>query len=519
MPAALEYEIARLTGALRRHMAMRGGSWGLVGALGGILIAAMVARLMPLWHQTELLLAGLWGLSGGILLGALLGYVWPMPVPRRLRLFDRRLRLADRLTTAWELAQTRITAPAVFIHLQHEETLNTVRKVAPQAAFPCRPPRSASFVALLLIAGLIPALFFANPQEAALAHREAQQQATEAVIAQLEQTRADLADNPTLSEAEREAALKALDEALATLHDRQSTPAEQQAALAAAEQRLAALRAPEAAAQLERLAEASPVSAAEVVQPLSVALQKGDAEAAATYLRSLLDPTNKEPLTAEEMLTLADAFTQIADALQTTDPALAEQFQKAAQEIYTGDIASAREAIAQAAETLSEVAQANAPNQTLEQAQAGLQQAQQTLGNAQRQTTEPTAAGATTQLGSSETQGTGMQGQPGSGAPQGTGGETGGVAVGGHHEDTGSSAPYGEGQAPRLAGQGGEITIPRQETLGAPHTTTGAPGETRVPYTEVYADYVAAARAAMARNAYPPALRAYVRQYFEELEP
>ncbi|HOT92740.1 MAG TPA: hypothetical protein PLJ78_12770 [Anaerolineae bacterium] len=523
MPAALEYEIARLTGSFRRHTAIRGGSWGLVGALGGVLIAAIVARLMPLWHQAELLLASIWVLGGGILLGTLLGYAWPMPLPRRLRLFDRRLHLADRLTTAWELAQGRIGAPTVLIHLQHEETLQTVRQVEPRAAFPSHPPRSASIIALMLIAALIPALFLANPQEDVLARLEAQQQATEAAIVQLEQARAELADSPTLSEAEREAALKALDEALATLHNRQSTPEEQQAALSAAEQQLATLRSPEAATRLQRLAEASPLSSAEVVQPLSAALQQGDAEAAATYLRSLLDPTNKQPLTTEEMLALADAFAQIADALQATDPALAEQFQKAAQGIYTGDIASASEAIAQAAETLSEAAQANAPNQTLEQAQAGLQQAQEALGDAQRQTTGQAVAGTTTPSVASGTQGgqgTGAQGQPmGPGASQGTGGESGGVAVGGHHEDTGSSAPYGSEQMPRLTGQGGEITIPRQETTDAPHTTIGAPGEARVPYAEVYATYAEAARAAMARNAYPPALRAYVREYFEGLEP
>ncbi len=523
MNPALDHEIARLTSALRWHKAIIGGGWGVVGALAGILTAAIVARITPLWYQAELLLAGVWAVGGGVLLGALLGYAWPSPLSRRLRLFDRQLHLADRLTTAWELSQGRINAPEVIVRLQQEETLTAVRAVDPQPAFPLRPPRSVGILALVLIVGLIPALFLANPQESALAHREAQQQATQAAIAQLEAAQEALADSPTLSEAEREAALKALEEALAALHDRRSTPEEQRAALSEAERQLAALRSPETAAQVQRLAEASPLASAEIVQPLTEALQQGDPEAAADYLRSLIDPTNEQPLTPEEMLALADAFAQIADALQTTDPALAGQFQDIAQEIYSGDNTSATEAVRQAAETLSETAQANAPDQTLEQAQASLQQAQESLGDAQRQTTgQGSSESAATQPGASETQGnqgTDAQDEQGTGSSQGTGDDSGGIANSGHHEDAGSSSPYGSEDAPRLTGQGGDITLPRQEMLGPPQTTIGASGDARVPYEGVYAAYAEAAKADLARSAYPPALRAYVREYFNGLEP
>ncbi|HOU14062.1 MAG TPA: hypothetical protein PKZ84_13200 [Anaerolineae bacterium] len=522
MAPALEHEIARLTGALRRHRAIIGGGWGSVGALGGMLAVAILARITPLWHQTALLLASIWVVGGGILVGGLLGYAWPAPLSRRLRLFDRRLHLADRLTTAWELAQGRIHAPAIIVRLQQEETLTAVRAVDPQATFPLHPPRLVGILMLVLMAGLAPALFLANPQEEALARREMQQQATEAAIVQLEATQESLADSATLSAAQREAALKALEEALATLHDRRSTPEEQRAALSAAERQLAALQSPEAAAQIQRLAEASPLSSAEIAQPLVEALQQGDTEAAAEYLRSLIDPNNTQPLTPEEMLALADTFTQIADALQTADPALGKQFQDIAQEIYNGDMASAKEAVQQAAETLAETAQANAPNRSLEQAQASLQEAQERLGDTQRQTTGQGASkSATTQPGASETQGgPGTNAQDGQPAlSQGAGNNTNGIASNEHHEDAGSSDPYGTKDMPRLTGQGGEITLPRQETLGAPQTTIGAPGDTRVPYEDVYAAYAAAAKADLARNAYPPALRAYLREYFNGLEP
>jgi hypothetical protein len=305
---------------------------------------------------------------------------------------------------------------------------------------------------------------------------------------------------------------------LAALRDRHGTPAQQQTALSAAERQLAELHSPEAAAQLQRLAEASPLSTADVVQPLAEALQRGDAEAAAAYLRNLLDPTGKQPLTAEETLALADAFQQMADALHTTDPELAEQLETAAQEIYSGDMTAARAAVQEAAETLSGAAQANAPNQTLEQAQAAVQQAQESLGATQRQmTASALSESAAAQPGASGTQGkpgTSTQGQTAGGAAEipGSGNNT-------HSEDSGSGQPYGSTEAPRLAGQGSEITLPRQETLGPSRTTTGLPGDARIPYQDVYATYAEAAQADLSRSVYPPALRAYVRDYFDGLEP
>lgn len=523
MFTSLEREIARFSLALRRHNLAVGAGWGIVVALAALLAAAIAARLTPLWYRAELLLTSVWAMGGGFLVGAVLGYVWPIALPRRLRMFDRRLQLADRLTTAWELAQGHITAPTALVQLQQTEALAVTHAIDPQPAFPLYPPRATGFAALVLLSALALALFLTNPQENALVQREVQQQAVAAAIGQLETARETVAVDDTLSETERAAALKALEEALAVLHDRQSAATqmsltEQQAALSAAERQLAELHSPEAAAQLQRLAEASPLSTADVVQPLAEALQRGDAETAATYLRELLNPTDKQPLTAEETLALADAFQQMADALHTTDPELAEQLATAAQEIYSGDMAAARAAVQEAAETLSAAAQANASNKTLERAQAAVQQAQEGLVAAQQQTPHSSPAeGGAGQPGASGTQSaprTGAQeGQAGSAAEApGSGSDT-------HNEDAGSGQPYGSAEAPRRAEQGGEITLPRRETLGPSHTTTGLPGEVRIPYQEVYATYAEAAQADLSRSIYPPALRAYVREYFNSLEP
>lgn len=515
MNDALDREIARLTGALRQHNAVLGAGWGAATALVAGLVVALVARMIPWLYQTELLLVLVWLQGVGTLLGAALGYAWPYPFPRRLHLFDARLHLANRLTTAWELAHGSINATGTMTRLQHAETLDAVRNVAPRLAFPARPSRGAGILALIAIAGLVPALLVANPQEVTLDRRAMQQQATEAAIDKLEAAQEKLAENPALSESERAAALKALEEALAVLQERGSTPDERQTALAEAERQLAALRSPEAGAQVQRLSEAAPLSTEAVVQPLAEALQQGDTEAAAAYLRDLLDPTTGEPLTPEEMLALADAFEQLAGALQETDAGLAEQFREIAQETYSGDLAEAQHAIAEAADALSETAQAGASDETLEAAQAALQQAQESLGTSQQLTTmQASSEGAATPsegAGTQQGQGTNPAQASGETTDSGAGGTT-------HSEDAGSSAPYGSEDTPRIVGEGGEITVPRDMITGAPQVTTGVPGTSRVPYRDVYATYAEAAEADLARNVYPPALRAYVREYFSGLD-
>lgn len=517
MEREFAHEVARMTAALRARGALQGGGWGVAVALTGGVLAGLAARLWPLWHRADLTLALLWAAPGGALLGVLLGYLWPRPLARRLRLFDRRLHLADRLTTAWELRQGRIAAPPEMTRLQYHEAIAAARAADVRAAFPLRLPRSLYGVLLATLIGLLPLLLLTNPQEATLALREAQQREAAAAAERLEAAREALAESPALDEAAREAALKALDEALRTLQERRSTPAEQQAALAEAERQLAALRAPEAEAQVQRLAEAAPLTSEAVVQPLTEALQRGDVAAAAAYLRALTDPARGTPLTAEEVQALADAFTQIADALQQSDPALAQQFRDISQEIYQGDVEGAREAVQQAADALSEVSQANAPNAALEQAQAGVQQAQEQLGAAQSPALAQNPPGAAPSPPGSGGPGSGNQGQPNPGG-QGSG-EGAGQGASDHHEDSGSGAPYGDAEAPRLGGQGGEITLPREATQGQPQPEVGLPNSPRVAYQDVYGDYVAAAEADLSRSAYPPALRAYVREYFGGLEP
>lgn len=495
MNPALRHQLTRLTRALRAYHARQGLSWGLVTALTLLLLAAAAARLAPLWDRPTLLAALGRAVLGGTLGGMLIGWCWPAPPLQRWRWLDRRLGLADRLTTAWELSVSRISAPPAFVHAQTAETLRTLAALSLRQHFPLRAHRLPLRLALWLSGSLALLLWLPNPQLTELQRRELQRQIAQEQAVRLETLTVQLAADPALTAAQRAAALAALQAATAALRNPQATPAEQQAALTAAERQLSALRSAETAARVQALAEAAPFAPAAVAQPLTAALQRGDVAAAAEYLRSLTDPTGR-PLTPEELTALADTLARLADSLQTTDPALAQAFQQTAQEIYNGDLDTARAALQQAAETLDATAEAAAANRQLEQAQAQLQAARQATGGSSQNASAPAGSPASSTAA-----------EPGHGAA-------------GHHEDTGTGAPFGAEEAARLEGSGGELTVPRPPTqIGAGQLQTGQSGPARVPYRQVYTAYRQAAEATLSQRSYPPALRTTIQQYFSALEP
>ncbi|MFP4346342.1 MAG: hypothetical protein ACLFU8_16750 [Anaerolineales bacterium] len=487
---SLQAEQARLLGALRRHDAVVGLGWGLVAALALETLLVLAGRLVPLWYRSALLRLLPLLLGSGLLLGALVGAYGSRPLSRRLRRLERNLGLAERLITAWELEQGRITAPPSMVEEQRQETLETLRGLDAGRTFPLRPAPAALRTVLGLVLLLGVALGLPNPQEERLLERQALQEAHEETITEIESLIASVAQDSFLDPETREAALEALEEALSTLEDPQTSPDEQMRALDEAEETLADLENAAAEARVQQLAEAAPLSTEEAVRQMSELLQRRDPQAAAAWLRELVEERG-DPLTPEEILALADAFTEMAQALQETDPALADQFQEIAEEIYSGDAQEARAAILEASETLGEVAEGNASNRSLESAQARLQRVEESLGASAGMLSEgevPRGADAS-----------------------GSGGTAGG-------EDAGSSAPYGPSESARLEGESGQITLPRERTAGEGEPGVGSAGSARVDYTEAYGEYAAAAEAELSRRSLPPAMRGYIRAYFSSLE-
>ncbi len=284
-----------------------------------------------------------------------------------------------------------------------------------------------------------------------------------------------------------------LDEALARLQEPSAPPEEQLAALTEAEAALAALENPETSTRLQRVTEAAPFVTEEALHPLMEALQRGDLEVAADQLAELLDEEGA-PLTAAQMEALAEALTALAEGVGETGSPLAEQFQRAAEALQEGDISEARAALTESQSELRELAANQGANAALQEARAGLQES----AGALREASAPGEAASLSWGSSPESSGAG-----------GLGG----------HEDRGSSAPYGSEVFDRLEGEGGRITLPRAaEPDGDSQQGEGHWGPAQVPYAEVYGEYASAAEAELDRRALPPALRSYIRAYFDALD-
>ena len=488
---------------LRLVQSVRLGLWGAVfGLIVGVLLAT-AARLAPLLWRQQLVSIALLAASAGALGSGAYAWLRPRSAFQLARTFDRRFDLAQRLTTALELASGRLqTAPAMAA-AQQRDTFTAAARIDPRAALPLRLPRRALLALAGLTATLALLLWLPNPQEAVLEQRAAVRAALEEQTEALEAAQTDIAANDTLTKTEREALLEALEEALAALQEPGVTPEEAVAALSEAERALAPLRDSDAAAARRGLEQLSgELQDSDLTRDIAEALAAGDYEAAAEAL-VVFSGDEDERLTRTEELELGEQLAQAADALQATNPELARQFEEIADAIQQGNTNAAREGLQAAAEQLAAEGAEAARQAAVEDTLSAVQQGREAVGAEVGFPTEPPDTG----QGSAQTGGN----QPGAGAPV-------------HSEDAGTGASYDELYVPERLGEGGEgVELPREDEDGVPiGTSPGGPptGEqARVSYREIYSDYAEEAGAALERDYVPLGMKQYVRDYFSALEP
>ena len=495
------------------------GAWGLTAGLALALALALLSRLAPLWMAETLALLTVALAMGSAAVGLVAPWLRPLPLPRLARIFDRRLALAERLTTAWELAAGRLHTSPALVDAQWADTLSVVAAVNIRQALPLRLPRRPLLLALLLTGAVALSLALPNPQETVLQERAALRAAVEEQVAALEEAHTEIAQMEGLDEAQRAALLQALEEAIAALEEGRATPEEAMAALAQAERSLAPLQDPGAArlqADLERAA--GQMSDSPLTQEIAAALAQGDFGAAAEALAAFAG-SKGETLTRDQELELARELAQAAEALASSDPELAQQLSAAAEAIEQGDIAAARQAITQAAQRMAQAGGRVQAQQAVEETLATLQQGRQEIAQASGQASDQSAR-AGSQPGQGQQPGSG-QGAAGSGGNQ-AGSD--GPGQPGHHEDSGTGAPYDELYVPyRLDEEGTPVEIGRSGDEGQPVGDSAIPapqtGQARVPYRQVYADYAGQAAAALEGSYIPLGMKQYVRDYFSSLEP
>jgi hypothetical protein len=367
---------------LRLVESLSWGPWGAAVGLGLGLLLALTARLWPLLMTWQLAaLAGALMLVG-VTVGLLIVWLRPRSLLHRARIFDRRLDLAERMATAVEVGTGRLRATPVMAEAQAADALAAAHRTDVRISLPLRASRRALLVLGVLIVALTVSLWLPNPQEDVLLQQAAVRAAVEEQIEDLEAVKEEIAEAEGLTEAEREALLQALEEAIAGLEEGQAMPEEAVAALSEAEQALAELQDPGAAqlqSGLERAAEGMEDS--ELTKDIAEALAEGDYEAAAEALAAY-STEEGERLTREEELELARELAEAAERLAEVDPELAEQLAEAAEAIETGDIGEAREAIKAAAEQMGEAGERVEREEAVEGALAELQEGREEIAEA-----------------------------------------------------------------------------------------------------------------------------------------
>jgi hypothetical protein len=511
--ATLQAHLHRWTRRLRMVESLEWGPWGTASGLGLALLTALTARLWPILMTYHLAaLAGILSLVGAVVA---LAVVWlrPRPMLSLSRVFDRRLALAERLSTAIEIEMGYLQAVQSMAQAQLADTVRAAQRTDYRSRLPLRPSRGALLTASVLILALVLSFMLPNPQEGVLLQRDAVRAAIEEQIEDLEALKEQLAETKGLTEAERETLLSELEEAIAKLEEGTATPEEALAALSEAEQALAELQDPGAARLEEGLERAGEqVADSELTKDLAEALAKGDYAAAAEALENYGGKVGEE-LTREEDLELARQLAEAAEALAESDPALAEQLAEAAEAIETGDIAEAREALKAAVEKMGEAGERVESQEAVEGVLAELQEGREEIGEASG-------------LVPGDGKNPGKEGFLGI-----AGGETGGQQAGsgqqnkpGHHEDAGSGKPYDEDYDPeRIGGEGEGVNVGREGEEGVTVGDVSIPapegGRSNVPYREVYSDYAKEAGAALEGSYIPLGMKQYVRDYFSSLEP
>ena len=527
MPANNKLLNQHLRKWIQRYRLQRGLRWTwrglLLGGSGG-LAAGYVLMLQGRIIGSELLSAVIGCSLLVSIASGTLAYAWHIPDKGAARHFDRQLNLKERVSTALEFSDRRVSQASEIIRRQYRNTLEAVTQVDIRKEISLDIPRrelSMIIPLLLLVAGT---LFFGTPSFEQADNARSVQTAIEEEIARIEEIQQDIKSDPLLTAADQNVLTEPLDAALQQLQEAQSLE-EALSALNQAEQNLQGLSDPNLQAQLqglqqvgEQLAQGSsraPLN--EFVEDLA----KSDLDEAAQSLTEI-DPST---LTPPDLDTLSSQLSQAAQALAESNPELSSQLAEAAGALQNGDLEAMREALADAALTLQAAAQeaalANAAGEAADQLGAGLAAIAEENGIAE-------LLSQTGQTGNSG------QGAGASGAgnqeftePIPPGSEVGLTPIDQNNQaGDGGETVYEPIYAPEHLGgedsMGGNLPQGNAEgdSLGSISSNPTDPNElSSVPYVQVLAEYDDVYRTALENDEVPLEWRSVVREYFSSLQP
>jgi len=468
------------------------------------------------------------------LMSGLTAFLWPIQPLKAARYFDLHLHLKERLSTALELIQHPEHMPAEITDRQLQDAVSAAKKVSLRRALPLRYNLREGMVSFLLVVLIGTVWLRGESWFKAAQQARAVEQAVAEQAAQLEEIIKQIESNEALSEAQKEAITSPLKEAQTSLEE---NPALENSVsiLTSSGEKLQALSDPQSQQMSQALKEMGAQLAGQEGSPLQSVgqdLAQGNNINAASRLENI----NASELSAAEQQQLAGQLDALADSLQSTNPALANQLRQAADALRNGDATSAQQTLGDAAKSLAQAGQQITFSQTANQTAGQLQQgAGQVLaaGGGQQQANQ-SGQGDQSSPGQGSNQGGQTNGTGGSGSGLGsesgsdqTGNEAGGSPITQNNgPGNGGETSYEQIYAPSLLGgeNGPQVNLPSSgenggEILGQGPTTPGDPGTSLVPYSEVYSQYEQINNQAMESNEVPPQFTQIIRNYFDSLKP
>ena len=528
-----------LTAWTRRRRGRDALVWLPRGLLAGLLLAlglALVARLRPFLTNQELIPISLLLAGFGLLISLIILLAQQSDLLTQARFADRQFNLQERVRTAVDLHQERVTAPPQLRQHQLADTLTAMQQIDLKTALPLKLIGRDWLIIGLTIILLGTAVYLPNPQEEILLHNRAIEQTIVEQIEALEELKEEIEENPDISDDLRQELLAPIQSAL----DRLEGDISQEEAMAALSQAEIELRDLAQANNLDNLQQALANSGQNTANDsLAAALQQDSLGETGTSLTQLADqlPT----LSAEQLGNLASDLAQTAANLETIAPDLAQQLATAAAAIEAGDLAAAQQALNEAAASLQELDQQASAAQQAASAADQLSQGGQDVAQAGTDGAEAGEATNGSQAGQNGANGT-EAGQNGAGEGDGNGpgdgsGQNGSPSALTPGNQAGAGG-LGEGGGPAndlfvpdwgdlSQFEGIDIELPAEcylNPLLCGDLLSEWPSELRpqgsqVPYTDVYGNYRAAANQALEEDYIPLGMRGFIRDYFSSLEP
>ena len=355
--------------------------WAPRGLMAGLFIAvaiAALARFRPLLTNLEIgyVAAGLGVI--GLIIGS--GFVWLQrrSPDEQAHFADQTFDLKERLTAALELNAGTIEAPETLQAQQYDDTLSAIGSVDTETTLPYELNGQDWTLILLALVLLIGAILLPNRMESILQGQREVEQLVEDQIERIEQLEEEIANNDSLTEAEKEELSEPLESARQALEDGVDSKEEALAALSQAESALRQLEEQNSTEALEaQMAQAGNSLSSQSGQSLGEALQAGDLPRTATELDQLSESVGD--LSEVEQQELGRELSQAASALEAagSDSELANQLAEAGSALQQGDVAAAEAALAEAGQTAEALGEAGQVAEAAGEAAGELSQGRQ----------------------------------------------------------------------------------------------------------------------------------------------